>query len=104
MIRYRRGGTSGDGNWVTAGTTNTATDAKDVFFQAGAIDGAGTGVDVAVSFPTSFTQVPIVLATPQSSGGANCYAIVNTATTSGFNVRLINAPAAERIGWLAFGQ
>lgn len=104
MIRARRGGTTGDNSWGTGGTSNTDTSAKDAFEQVGAVVGAGSGVDVAVTFPVAFTVVPVVFTTPQTANAANVTVAVNTVTTTSCNIRQIGGTGVETIGWRAVGQ
>ena len=106
MIKNRRGGTSGDASWGSNGTTNTDTSAKAVFFQCGSC--AVTSVDMLVSFPESYTYPPIVVATTNSAGSSNAFAIVNGVSTTGFNIRTItdggSGSTTEGVYWLAMGQ
>lgn len=105
LVRSRQGGASGDASWRTAGTTTTDTSAKATFFQAGTI--AVTAVDFAVTFPTAFTQIPIVVANAVTAGN-NTFAIINGTSATGFNIRLINdagvGTTGETANWIAVGQ
>lgn len=106
LVRNRQGGASGDASWQTAGTTTTATDAKSVFTQAGAVDGNAAS-DVTVTFPSAFNQVPIVVACVCSASTANCYVVVATESATNFTFRCIDAGGiqrAERVNWFAIGQ
>jgi len=105
LVRYRQGGASGDATWITKGTTNTATDAKDVFIQVGSITGNTSGSDTAIVFPTAYTYAPLVFATAITANSANIYAAVNSITTTGCNVRQVEGNgSAESIAWMAIGQ
>lgn len=106
VVRGRRGGTSGDANWYSSGTTNTDTSAKGAYFQAGRT-ATSSGADTTVTFPNAYTYTPIVIATTSSAGGANSFAIVTATTTTTFTCRCINdagSRVAENINWLAIGQ
>lgn len=105
-VRSRQGGTTGDNNWYSSGTSNTDTTAKAVFTQVGRI-GTSAGADTTVTFPSAFTYTPIVVAITSSAGGANSFAIVTATTTTTFTCRCINdggARVAENINWIAIGQ
>lgn len=105
LIRNRQGGTTGDATWATTGTSNTATDAKDLFMQAGATVG-NAGSDVTVTFPSAFNQVPLVfLASGVTSANAN--PILASVSASQFTFRAIDSGGtqrAENVFWLAIGQ
>lgn len=106
MVRNRQGGTAGTGSWFTRGTTNTDTSATGVFIQCGSV--AVTAVDMSVTFPVPFSQVPVVVATVSSASGNNTFAIVNGATATNFLVRTISdggaGVATEGVTWIAIGQ
>lgn len=105
MIRNRQGGTTGDNTWITKGTSNTDTSAKTVFYQVGASALSTSGTDVTVTFPTAYTQAPLVFATVITASGANVYCTINTITTTTFKIRAVSADgSAETASWLAIGQ
>lgn len=112
LVRNRQGGTTGANSWRTSGTSNTDVSAKGVFIQVGTI-GTSTGGDTTVTFPTAYTQVPIVLATVTGNnagtGGVtqNAFAIVNTISTTTFTMRTINTSASasdQSVSWIAIGE
>lgn len=106
FLRNRQGGTSGAGSYQTAGTTNTDTSATNVFYQAGsAVTSAG---EVVITFPTIFTQIPLVFATVNSAAAANCFVRVTAQTTANATLTIITdggaLGSAEVVNWLAIGQ
>lgn len=102
---YRRQGGSSTA-WNTRGTTNYDVSASSVKVQVGSI--LVTSVDMVVTFPVAFSQVPLVFATTNGAGSANTYAIVNGSSTSGFNIRTINDAGSgitsEGVAWMAIGE
>lgn len=108
LLRNRQGGNSGDADWASGGTTNVATNAKDVFIQTGCILISGTsGSEATITFPTTYSYTPLVLTSPASAGGQNTTALVNTTTTSTFKLRMLfsgGASTSENYNWLAVGQ
>lgn len=105
MVLNRQGGTTGDNTWITKGTSNTNTSAKNVFFQAGAVGLSTSGTDITVTFPTAFNQAPLVFVTTITSNSANVTTIANSITTTTFKVRAIGADGSnETASWLAIGQ
>lgn len=110
LIRNRQGATSGDDSWYTgttvAGSLNTATDAKDIFIQVGSLATGGTSA-FTVTFPTAYTQVPMVFGTATTAGTTNAWFRASAITATGFTAQLINDAgngAAETCNWLAIGQ
>lgn len=103
MVRRRQGGVSGDGDWMNAGTTNTDTSAKAVFWQAGSIVPAGQ--TTTVTFPVPFTYTPIMMVTPSGSGGtfsAGWYTVNESATSFQFVAQDYTHVSAFH--WIAVGQ
>ena len=114
MVLQRQGGTSGDGSWITAGTTNTDTSAKNIFIQAGAqtTDNPTQGPTngwyytnlLTVTFPTAYNQIPLVFPVTLSGTGVP---IMESQTTTNFTVRGKNPASAATpivIGWVSIGQ
>lgn len=101
-IRTRQGGSST--NWGTVGTTAYDYSASNTFFQAGAKAVSGATV---VTFPTAFSQVPIVVATVFSTNVSNCYAVISAKSATTFTVNAVDAAGnsqAEDVVWIAIGQ
>jgi len=107
LVRNRQGSTTGDNSWQTPGTNNTATDAKNVFIQCGSVN-SNAGADVTVTFPTAYTQIPIVVASVSGATlTANAFVEVVTKSTTTFDIRAFNTSAAQTaqpINWIAIGQ
>lgn len=106
MFRSRQGGASGDASWQTAGTTTTATDGKDVYWNGGVIT-CSNSADTTVTFSNAFNFAPIVIAVANTATGANSFAVVKSITTTTFIANLLNtagARVAENMGWIAIGQ
>ncbi len=107
LIRQRQGGTAGDGNWTTAGTTNVDTSAKAVFIQTGSGQAAGATGNF-VTFPIAYTYTPNVFVSVVSAATQNVWARVRSVSTTQFEVGiLINTTTggtSELVTWLAIGQ
>lgn len=106
LVVQRQGGTTGAANsWLTPGTSNTSLSSTAVTIQVGSIQLSGTsGTDVTVTFPQSFTQVPIVVATVASANSVNESAAVNTITASSFKARcIVTGGSGETCTWIAIG-
>jgi hypothetical protein len=103
-VRSRQGGSAT--NWGTTGTTTYDYSGADTFIQVGSKAAAnGAGTDTAVTFPTAFNQVPLVLVVSNTANTANQVFAVNSVTTTGFNIRANNAGAgSETCAWMAVGQ
>lgn len=108
---YRRQGGSAT-NWATAGTTSRTPEA--VRMQAGQADfgsiNPGVSATVAITFPTAFSNVPLVIATAMRTAGAGTEPVVvftGSITSSGFTLYAHNAGASLSgtmyVTWLAFG-
>lgn len=106
IVKGRRGGTTGDNTWITGGSSNTDTSAKDVYIQVGAVGLAGSATDVGVVFPVAYSQPPLVFATVITDVAQNISVAVNSITTTGFNIRDTSAStgASETASWMAVGQ
>lgn len=116
-VRNRQGGTTGDNTYWTSGTSNTDTTGKAIFFQAGSV-GTATGSDTTVTYPTAFSQVPLVLATVNGANAGtsgvtqNAFAIVVSKTTTTCVLRTINnvvsggstGQSDQNVAWFAIGQ
>lgn len=106
LVKNRQGGTSGDGAWNTAGTTNTDTTSKAVFIQCGTQ--ACTGSNVTITFPTAFSQIPVGFVTPITANTQNSFARISSISTTQMVVELFTnsttAVTAENFSWLAIGQ
>ncbi len=107
MVRARQGGTTGDGNWTTSGTSNTDTTAKDVFIQCGSL--AVNANPATLTFPVAFNQIPIVLASVSSASGFNVYVVQpsSPSTTQAFFRTQTDTGAnatSETVSWIAIGQ
>lgn len=108
LVRHRQGGTTGDGSWATAGTSNTDTSAKSVFMQTGTVT-TNSGSDLTVTFPTAFSQKPQVFVNiaGDTTISANGYAEIVSRSTTTTVIRAFNtagAQIAESVNWLAIGQ
>lgn len=106
LVRQRQGGTSGDAAWNTSGTTNTDTSSKAAFIQAGCSVGSASA-DVTITFPSPYSQVPVVIAVNGGAASANSWTELITTTTTTFTFRCIDAGGAlraEKINWIAIGQ
>lgn len=105
FVKNRQGGTTGDASWVSAGTSNTDTSAKDVFIQVGTVQSSAGGA-VTVTYPTAFTQAPVVFLMP-ISGGALFGEIDSAPTTTSFAFAVFNLGStlqAVPTMWMAIGQ
>lgn len=106
LVRNRQGSTTGDANWSTVGTNNTATDGKGVFIQFGSVATSSAG-DTTVTFPTAFSFTPIVVATTYQATGNNSFCIVVSVTTTTVVLRTVTdggAGSTQNAMWLAVGQ
>lgn len=102
-VRQRQGGATGDASWLTNGTSNTDTSAKDVFIQVG--NAAASSQSTTITFPVAFNQVPLVLVTPSGSSGnfsAGWYLV--TQTTTSFIFVAQDYTKVTGISWIAIGQ
>lgn len=109
-VRSRQGGNAS--NWAVAGTTTFDTSATDVFIQTGVI-GTNAGADTTVTFPTAFTQKPIVILSVYGGNAgdtaitANSFAeCTGTISTTTFVCRTINTSGTQTnqaVSWMAIG-
>lgn len=106
LISNRQGGTSGDGSWLSPGTSNTDTSSKQTIVQAGSI--LSTAADFSVTFPNSFSQIPIVICQVASASSYNGTVRAVTVNQNGFTGRFMDTSwtirAGETINWIAVGQ
>ena len=107
LVRNRQGGTTGAGSWVTTGSSNTDVSATDTFIQVGS-KASSNGGAVSVTFPTAYTQAPVVVISNNTSGAAHFAEIEATPTTTGFSFAVWNTVGAlvnnEPVFWVAIGQ
>jgi hypothetical protein len=99
---YRRQGGSAT-DWSSVGTTSRIPGA--VRMQAGAL--YMSSADISVTFPTAFSEKPIVLISMNELTGVNTYEAgceVHDITTTGFKANLkINGSGTSNVMWLAIG-
>lgn len=103
-LRQRQGGSAT--NWSTAGTTNYDYSGTNVFIQAGAQATSGGG-SVAITFPVTFNQVPIIVCTVVTAATLNAFARISAKSATGFTAQLIadtGAGATETFNWIAIGE
>lgn len=106
MVRNRQGGTTGDASWASSGTSNTATDAKDVFIQVGYTTTSGSGA-TSVTFPTAYTYPPLVFVNVNSGTNGFWAQCDSVPTTTGFTVTAWSTTSllqAKLVSWMAIGQ
>lgn len=105
-IVQRQGGTTGDGAWNTTGTSNTDVSGKGVLVQVGAANDTGSGKTV--TFPTAYTQTPLVFVSSISAGSQNSWTRVSSISTTQFTAQMLISNAAgvtnENFAWMAVGQ
>ena len=102
-VRSRQGGSATA--WNTNGATTYDVSATNTFIQCGAQGLSTVGVDVTITFPTAFTNKPIVILTVMTSNVANVYATANTITTTGFKMRALDGDGSGEVcGWIAIGE
>ena len=106
MVQSRQGGTTGAGSWATGGTSNTTTSSTNCFIQAGSISISGTaGTDTTITFPTAFTQAPIIVAMQTTIATANVAVNASSITSTNFKLRVLsNSGAGDTYSWIAIGQ
>jgi hypothetical protein len=106
LIRSRQGGTTGDANWSTSGTSTQATDAKDVFIQAGSL--LVNANPTTLTYPNAYTQVPLVIAAVATASTSNVFVICLTRTATQATFRCVTdaggAATTETINWMTIGQ
>lgn len=102
-VRSRQGGSATD--WTSQGTTTYDYSGTNTFIQVGTIRGNTSLADKAVTFPTAFSQKPLVFITIITANSANSNRpAVNGITTTGFNIRTGEDSSNEDIAWMAIGQ
>lgn len=106
MVLNRQGSTTGDASWQTAGSNSTDTSAKDVLIQVGAVNSSAGGA-VTVTFPTAFSQAPLVYFLPIRNGAPAIPTLDSVPTTTGFTLAVwstAGALIAVGTNWIAIGQ
>lgn len=102
-IRMRQGGDPDD--FTVAGTTNYAEDKRNMMKQIGVSTSSTSAVTV--TFPTPFSEPPIVLMTPIGSA-AVMPQITTAPTVSGFSFQTTNILGAllgsNKVNWIAEGR
>jgi fibronectin-binding autotransporter adhesin len=114
VVRQRQGGTTGDNAWSTSGTSNTDTSAKVIFTQVGSVTSSDNTTTLvngwyvtsiqSVTFPSAYTQVPIVIVCGSSD---HAVSTINAITTTGFTWRAranTSIAASSMTLWMAVGQ
>lgn len=108
---YRRQGGSAT-NWATAGTTTQTPGAVRMLMGQADFGSINPGVSatVSITFPTAFSNVPLVIGTAMRTAGAGTEPIVvftGLITASGFTLYAHNAGASLSgivyVSWLAIG-
>lgn len=103
-VRSRQGGSAT--NWSTVGTTTYDYSATNTFIQCGTI--LSNASPKTITFPTAFTQIPLVIGTVSSTAAANCFVKIGTVTTTTVQIQVITADntasTAENVNWLAIGE
>lgn len=103
-LRSRQGGSAS--NWQTTGANTYDYSATNTFIQVGSI--AADASPKSISFPTTFSQNPIVFAIATSAVGANCFCHVGSISTTGFNVQVVTDGGAgnnsQTVNWIAIGE
>jgi hypothetical protein len=104
LVFNRQGGSATD--WSSPGTTTRDTSATKTFIQMGSVTLSGTaGTDVTVTFPTAFSQIPLVFTQVITAGAVNEFSGVNSITTSTFKARAqTSGGTGETCAWFAVGQ
>ena len=67
QVSARQGGSATD--WSATGTTTYDVSATDVKIQCGSLVAAGADSNHTVTFPTAYTNTPLVLCTPKGGSG-----------------------------------
>jgi hypothetical protein len=101
---YRRQGGSAT-DFSVVGTTTYDTSASNIVIQDGSI--AANASPTTVTFPVAFSQPPIVQVTVTTAVGANCFAHLNSVSSSSFVVQVVDdsgaGNTAQNITWSAKG-
>lgn len=103
-VRSRQGGSATD--WSSVGANTYDYSGTDVFVQVGAAVGTG-GAYKTITFPTAFSQPPVVICGVTSSTGFNTFVIARNITATTFDFACFDTGAtarAENINWIAIGQ
>lgn len=100
-LRSRQGGSATD--WTSPGTTTYDYSATNTFMQAGTK--TLTAQTTTITFPTAFSQKPIIMASPNGGSGvfsAGWYVV--TITTTSFDFVAADYPKATPLMWIAIGE
>ena len=97
---YRHQGGSGT-VLDTVGTTTFDLSATDVKIQTGRATGAGNNSDTNITFPVAFTNTPLIIASPYSSGGSYPTWYLVSQTNTGFTFR--TGVNVATFSWIAIG-
>lgn len=105
-VAQRQGGTTGDNDWTTSGTSNTDTSAKAILIQVGS-NTTNAVSDTTITFPTAFTQKPLVFLSHLLINSDPLFFIVVSVSTTTCVIRCTNnadGRNAEPFFWMAVGQ
>lgn len=100
----RQGGTTGAGSWQTTGTSNTSLLGTLIYQQYGSVVGAGSGTDITITYPTAYSQAPLLYGNPQTANAANVTIVFSAVGTTTFKIRQIGGTGVENMSWLSVGQ
>lgn len=102
-IRSRQGGSATA--WNTVGATTYDYSGTDVFIQCGA--NANNASPDTITFPTAFSQTPLVIAVVSSVVGTQTFAVVLNPSTTTFQCQVYDhagaTNTAQNINWIAIG-
>lgn len=97
---YRRQGGNAS-NWNTVGTSTFDVSASDVKIQTGSVLGTGDATSCVVTFPTAFTNTPIIVGSPYGSGGNMPTWYLVSESNTGFTLQIgVNVGSFK---WIAIG-
>lgn len=103
-VRTRQGGSAT--NWQTSGTTTYDYKGTNTFIQCGTL--AITSNPIAVTFPTAFNQVPIVVASSITAASFNVFIRIASTTSTGCTLSAYDgtgtARTTETANWIAIGE
>lgn len=97
----RQGGSAS--NWLTNGTSNYTPTSVNIQAGSASISTGATGV--AITFPTPFSNVPLIFLSLTHEESITLSAYFNSQTASGFTAKLNTAPVdfPAYVNWLAIG-
>ena len=102
-VKHRQGGSPS--NWTTVGATNYDTSAENVKIQVGSV--YNNASPKTITFPETFTNPPVVMATVSSINSAACFVIVMGITATSFNSHVYDSSgypnSAQDVRWIAIG-